>query len=118
MKSITQMILTVIGGIALMSSLAWSECSWVLWDNYILAGWTERRWERQAAYPSYVACIEAARSHADQLAKLGKTWESTKSIERQSEPGPEEVVRITRGEFSWDAHSFTCWPDTMDPRAK
>jgi hypothetical protein len=54
------MILTVVGGISLMSSLAWSECSWVLWDNYILASWTERRWERRAAYPSYVACIEAA----------------------------------------------------------
>jgi hypothetical protein len=108
----------VVGGISIISSLAWAECSWVLWDNYILAGWTERRWERQAAYPSYAVCIEAARSHADQLAKLGKTWKSTKSVERQSEPGPEEVVRIILEEFDWDSHRFTCWPDTIDPRAK
>jgi hypothetical protein len=118
MKCITKMLLTVVGGIGLISSLGWAECSWVLWDAYVLAGWTEQRWERQAAYPSYVACIDAARNHADRLAKLGKTWEGTRSIERRSEPGPEEVVRIILGEVAWDVHGFACWPDTIAPRAK
>lgn len=56
MKCITKMLLTVVGGIGLISSLAWAECSWVLWDAYVLAGWTEQRWERPAGL-SKLRCL-------------------------------------------------------------
>ena len=120
-KSMLVSCLVVVIGSVFLTSLASSQCAWVLWvkTEYLKTNGVENHfWEIVDAYPDRDQCLQA--SVKVWQAKKKNAYESKKDgliSEVKEVPGlmilkrfrdPKEIMSV--------AQSLYCFPDTLDPR--
>ena len=92
-------------------------CAWVLWMEVLSLKEGAREWSPLSAYPadSYQVCLDGAKAHVETQVE-GYTAEN-RSVMRYSRGSRETVTADLKpkGIYRW---TYTCFPDTLDPRAK
>jgi hypothetical protein len=93
-------------------------CAWVLWgqgESTGPAGPSSTPWRIQAAYPVYIACVQAAKSTAiSEHELMSKDGDATWGPVRDDRSGQyAATVKLKNGKTV--RSDFRCLPDTVKP---
>lgn len=109
-------ILLVVG----LASPAWSECAWVLWQDIIvmepeLPGRpTEVEFRMIGAEESKAACMKQQQAAINHYTSDSQKLPSDPAIKSKT---LNDGRILSEGPNFRSISGFTCWPDTIDPRA-